>query len=61
MMLSICEVYSTTSIEMLVLYDIVCFLYNPQIWRRTRSVVGVRTAEFDFALLLPGVLMRKRM
>lgn len=61
MMLSICEVYSNTSIEMLVLYDIVCFLYNPQIWHRTRSVVGVKTAKFDFAFLLPSVLMRKMM
>lgn len=60
MMLSICEVYSSTSIEMLVLYDIACFLYNPQIWHRTRSVVGVKTAEFEFAVLLPSVLMRRR-
>jgi hypothetical protein len=60
MMLSVCEVYSSTSIEMLVLYDIVCFLYSPQIRHRTGSVVGVRTAEFDFALLLPSVLMRSR-
>lgn len=60
-MLSVCEVYSSTSIEMLVLYDIVCFLYNPQIWHSTGSVVGVKTAESDFALLLPSVLMRKMM
>jgi len=61
MMLSICGVYSSTSIEMLLLYDIVCFLCNPQIRHRTRSEVGVRTAEFDFSSLLPSVLMRKRM
>lgn len=59
--LSICEVYSSTSIEMLVLYGIECFLYIPQIWHRTRSVVGVKTAEFDFVFLFPSVLMRKRM
>jgi Ca2+/Na+ antiporter len=61
MMLSIGEVISSTCIEMLVLYDIVFCLYSPQIQHRTRSVVGVRTAEFDFALLLPSVLMRKRL
>lgn len=61
MMLSVCEVYFSTSIEMLVLYDIVCILYNPQIWQSTRSVVGVTTDEFAFAVLLPSVLMRKMM